>query len=111
MTEEQQSAQVVLRHGPASGTDEVRAAEVAPPADVADRVASWFHAQGFDIGPIVGISFAISGPASLFEQVFGTSPAVGESLELPLATLADDVVEQVDAVIVPPPPDFGPGNP
>jgi hypothetical protein len=111
MTEEQQSAQVVLRHGPSGWTDEVRAAEAPPPAEVADQVASWFQAQGFDTGPIVGISFAISGPASLFELVFGTTPALGSSLELPLTTLADDVVEHVDAVVVPPPPDFGPGNP
>ena len=111
MTEEQQSAQVVLRPGRSAATDDVRAAEVPPEAGVAERVMRWFQDRGFETGDFVGISFAITGPPALFEQVFGTSPAAGMSLELPLARLADEGLEQVEAVVVGPPPDFGPGNP
>lgn len=44
----------------------------APDTAVAQRVAAAFQALGFDAGPLVGISFAITAPARQFSKVFQT---------------------------------------
>jgi hypothetical protein len=106
----EQTAQVVLRPGGSLDAGDPRSGEVPPEQETADRAVAWFAAKGFACGPVVGISFSISGPAETFERVFGRRPGAGD-LELPLDALDDDVLTGVDAVTATAPPDFGPGNP
>jgi hypothetical protein len=84
----------------------------APPAG-AEAVRKWFSAKGFDVDPIVGIAFSISGPGSLFARTLGIDGAGAR--EVSQAALADrldpDLVSYVMAVVVGPPPDFGLGDP
>jgi hypothetical protein len=70
----------------------------APDPDVAERARRYFAERGFEVGPLVGISFSITGPPGLME-------------ELDLEALPADVREAVHEVATEPPPDFGPGNP
>ena len=84
------------------------------PAEGAAKVQRWFEAKGFDVDPVVGISFSISGPERLFRRVLGmTDP--GSPVELGPAELAghldQEVIRYVAAVVVGPAPDFGPENP
>jgi hypothetical protein len=81
------------------------------PGEGPAKVQRWFAAKGFDVDPVVGISFSISGPERLFRQVLGmTRP--GSPLELGPAELAGhldkDLIRYVAAVVVGPAPDFGP---
>jgi hypothetical protein len=105
-----QSALVVLRSGAAPDASDVRAGETPPDPGVAERAVAWFQGHGFETGPVVGISFAITAPESTFSKVFGATPATG-SLELPVGQLDDAVSADIQAVSVGTPPDFGPGNP
>jgi hypothetical protein len=105
-----ESALVVLRPGgsPVSTRDWERPPEAAD----AERVMAWFREHGFETGPFVGISFAITGPPELFREQLGeavpddtgATAYVAEALEPDLSGL-------VDAIVVQAPPDFGPGNP
>jgi hypothetical protein len=80
----------------------------AETAERAETVRNWFAARGFDVDPVVGISFAISAPERVFTSTFGTT-------EPDRSTLVDrfdaGLLPYVNAVVVGPPPDFGPGNP
>jgi hypothetical protein len=108
------SALVVLR--PAGGRaltgDEVitseTVAEFLPAPDDAERVRAYFRDLGYDVGPLVAMSFSITGPGPRFEETFGAQPDVGE---LPLDRLPPEVSGAVQAVTFPPPPDFGPTSP
>jgi fructose-1,6-bisphosphatase/sedoheptulose 1,7-bisphosphatase-like protein len=107
------SAQVILRpRGRRSSRGlEITSANVAglvPDADVAARVARYFQETGFEVGVIVGTSFAISGAAATFERVFGTKMARRKELALPLHSIDSEVAEEVEEVTFTPPPDFGP---
>lgn len=113
MSDEQRTAQVLLHPGPSAGLSRERAAETPPdPADV-DRVMTWFRKQGFETGPFVGTSFAITGSEGLFRDTFGDTSVFDEPVaaDLALDRLSDDVAAQVAGVVVTAPPDFGPGNP
>jgi hypothetical protein len=120
------SAQVLLR--PASGRriggrDEITSENIrdyAPPAEAAALARETFEADGFDVGPLVGISFSIAAPVSTFERVFEASIAVeagrvsvtrgkGSSLELPLDALPEPLRNVIEAVTFERPLDFGPG--
>jgi hypothetical protein len=98
------SAQVVLRD----------------PAE-ADSASSYFSNAGFETDPVVGTSFAIVGPLSMFERVFGERPeptaeggwsasAQEDRLELSLARLPTEVGTAVEAVTFSPPPAFPGGK-
>jgi hypothetical protein len=119
------SAQVLLR--PASGRrirgaaiTSKNVAEFAPPADVAEQVANAFRQEGFEVGPLVGVSFSITAPASEFERVFevrlslvreGSVKVAGKREDpdtLPVASLPPTIAERIEAVTFTPPPDFGP---
>lgn len=80
----------------------------------AETVRKWFLSKGFDVDPVVGIAFSISGPSPLFNRTFGNTDD-GAGLELDQAALAGriaaDVLPYVAAVVVGPPPAFGPSNP
>jgi hypothetical protein len=111
------SAQVLLR--PASGRriggrDEITSEnirEYAPPADAAALARRTFEADGFEVGPLVGVSFSIAAPVSTFERVFKTPIKVDDrsSLELPLAALPESLRRVIEAVTFERPVDFGPG--
>jgi hypothetical protein len=82
--------------------------------EAAARAQKWFSAKGFDVDPVVGIAFAISGPAALFGRTLGIT-ADGSTAELGPAALHGrvdaEVLANLTAIVVGPPPDFGPGNP
>ncbi len=120
------SAQVVL--AARDGTKEpspqqltsARLAEVEPDEAAARRVMSWWRDKGFDVGPLVGISFSVSGPAELFARHLHAASALAalaegrsdrEHLEIPTTRLPGPLRRSVAAVTFSAPPDFGPGNP
>jgi len=111
MTE--QSALVVLHPGSAEGLPPERAGEAPPDPAAAAQALGWFRDRGFGTGPFVGISFAVTGDEELFRTVLGPLPAsdAGGDRAYPLDALEDDVKPLVAAIVVPAPPDFGPGNP
>lgn len=95
-----------------------RLGEAAPDSESAAAVRSWFQQQGFDVGPLVGISFAIEGRSELFlrllrldadAQAGGTQDSVRLSLER--TTLPRQLHATIAAVTFTRPPDFGPRNP
>ena len=79
-----------------------------------EAVQKWFSSKGFDVDPVVGIAFSISGPGNLFNRTFGRVDP-GSTVEYDQAALAgrldQNLLRYVAAVVVGPPPDFGPGNP
>ncbi|GAA2428983.1 hypothetical protein [Streptomyces macrosporus] len=110
------SALVVLRptgEGPA--LDHLIADRVhrfLPSPDVVRTVAAWFASRGFDVDEAVGISFALTGPRSLFQETFrlrGGDPR--QEAPLGLDALPREVARHISAVTFTAPPDFGPGNP
>lgn len=104
------TALVVLRPGAAANPADPRAAETPPRPGVAAHAVTWFAGHGFQCGPVVGISFAITAPAALFDAVFGVTPGSGEP-DLPLDRVDADLAASLLAITTTPPPDFGPGNP
>lgn len=122
------SAQVVLRPAdgsPLSGAEQITAATVgryAPDSHAVAAAQAFFRAAGFAVGETPGISFAITGPKALFEEVFGdelvdaadglaagapVTRAAG-ARELSLVQLPEDVAVTLQAVVFTAPPDFGP---
>ena len=79
----------------------------APDPQAAERVRSHLAGRGFDLGPLVGISFSITGTRELIRQVFGDVPDAGA---LPLDRLPEDVRRLMLAVEAEAPPDFGPNS-
>ena len=109
------SALVVLRpeSGRLTGQEAVTAETLSryrPDPDAAKAVLEFFEAAGFEVGPLVGLGFAISAPADLFDRVFGRSaPGEGHGgSDLPLTPVPEPLRDHVQAVTFPPPPDFGP---
>jgi hypothetical protein len=84
-------------------------AELFQPRDTAVvEVTRWFDERGFQVGGVLGPAFAITGPAGLFEDTFGTAdPAVPPTVD----RLPPEIARHLDAVVFTAPPDFGPGNP
>jgi hypothetical protein len=115
--EEPVTALVLLR--PASGeeitgqtpiTADTLARYAPKPAD-ADRVARGFREAGFQVGPALGITMAVTAPRALFEGFFGVSVArspdggwvadgeeAGGRRDLPLKRLPQDLAARVLAV-------------
>lgn len=107
-----ESALVVLHPGSDPSMSGTRAAEVPTDAADAARVVEWFRGQGFETGPVVGTSFAISGDAELFRDVLGgAAPDAGGEAAFATDALEQSVSGLVAAIVVQAPPDFGPGNP
>jgi hypothetical protein len=95
------------------GDDEALSAQVIlSDAEAAPAVTEFFATAGFETGPFVGTSFAISGPRERFEGTFGppAASALAEArpLELPPSGLPDDVAAAIETIAVGGPPDFGP---
>ena len=92
-----------------------------PSPESVTAVTAAFRSLGFEVGPMLGISFAITGAVRVFRKVFkarirrtyeGGIACGGEvgaaGLELPLENLPSDVVASIQTVTFVPPPDFGP---
>ncbi len=104
----------------------------APAAEDAAAAREAFHAAGFDVGAVVGISFSITAAVSTFESFFCVSlearmdgtvivkgaPATagvegrpGGAQELPLAALPASLAARLETVTFTPPADLhGPGG-
>ncbi len=113
MSDRQRSALVVLNPGQRADVDPQRANEVPPANDTAQRVIGAFVDAGFDVGPFIGISFAISGTAAVFDRTFGVDPLAEDfrGPELPIDWLGEEIAQYVAVVTITEPPAFGPGNP
>jgi hypothetical protein len=81
--------------------------------EAVEELSSYFAAQGFEVGPFVGTSFAISAPARLFRHTFGPDQPSGErdSLEFDTKALPRRLRRHLRAISFSEPPDFGPGAP
>ena len=114
------SVLVVLRTGARTEPDHEKmvaatVAEVMPSQEAVDSVRGWFEAQGFTLGPQVGISFAVTGSRERFEQVLGAQPPDEAAMrrseadwEMTLRQVPADVSQHIRAITVSRPPDFGP---
>jgi hypothetical protein len=81
------------------------------------HLAPWimeqFAGSGFEVGPLVGVSFSITAPAERFEEFFQLhaerqAPRASLPDELPVSALPPALQEHVDSVLFTRPPDFGP---
>jgi hypothetical protein len=96
-------------------SEELTAATIgsrSPDPQVAQRARRFFAEQGFEVGPVVGISFSIAAPLPRMERLFeGARSSVESGGELPLDGLPPEIRKTVLAVATESAPDFGPGNP
>jgi hypothetical protein len=121
------SAQVLLRSAsgkPADGRATITAAnikEYLPSPEAVAGATQAFARLGFQVGDVVGNSFAITASGETFEKLFHAKLRPGERgevtvqgkgkserYELPLAHLPQEIARFVEAVTFSPPPDFGP---
>jgi hypothetical protein len=110
-------AQVILR--PASGRritgESIITAETlplyAPDPDSASAAAGAFAGAGFEVGPLAGVGFSVSGPRDLFERFFQADivahddggwavvdPDGSAHRELPLDALPSTLAQRVQAI-------------
>ncbi|MDX3517842.1 hypothetical protein [Streptomyces scabiei] len=103
-----------------------------PSPDVVRTVSRWFTARGFEVGDAVGISFALTGPRSLFADTFGPpegaprpearnadasdrldadAPDADAPHALDADALPGDVARYISEITFAAPPDFGPPHP
>lgn len=120
------SVEVVLRPGGRTPDDEDLTAErigsLGVDPDVVERLRGWFAERGFDARPSGPMSVSVTGPLSRFETTFrlgvsarrrlGAPPTPGA----PEVRLRRDVLPaglrgDVEAIVRPAAPDFGPGAP
>ena len=87
-----------------------RISQQLPPPAVANRVHQYFSSAGFTAGPIVGLSFSITGDSSDFTRTFGIGP-LDPGQEYPLDAVPGAIRQAIAAVASPEPIEFGPGNP
>ncbi len=125
--DERVSAQVVLR--PAADTTHrarppltaENLGKFAPARGAVAAVAESFRSSGLEVGPFVGISFSVTGSVDAFEKLLGVPlrrvagggikfvVAGGDATaELPAEHLPMDLRPLIQAIVFPPPPDFGP---
>jgi hypothetical protein len=124
------SALVVLRSasgkapGGATAVTAENVREYLPAASSADEARRAFAAAGFEVTEVVGNSFSITAPASVFEKAFKvklrreegkgvTAQADADAdagYEIPANKLPASLARHVAAVTFTPPPDFGPTN-
>lgn len=95
------SVLVVLHPAGGPNPEPVTAANLAdhqPDPAAAAAAQAWFAQQGYEVGPLVGTSFSITGPAAALSA-------------FAMDALPSDVAPAVQAVTASTPLDFGPGNP
>lgn len=111
------SAQVIVRPSdPSVAAEPVTSANLsrhAPPGGAVAELTTYFEERGFDVGPFVGTSFSITGPASAFRGLFGDDLPTGDrgNLEFDVAALPARVRRLLRAISFSEPLDFGPGSP
>jgi hypothetical protein len=76
-------------------------------------VMEQFRAAGFQIGPLIGVSFSIEGSVRRFEEFFQVraereGPQPFPTDEFPLSSLNPGLRQHIAAVLFTRPPDFGP---
>lgn len=77
-----------------------------------EHARDFFSERGFEVGPLVGISFSIAGSSERMESQFADfEPQSGQERELSLDGLPPQVRKAVRTVTTEAPPAFGPGNP
>ena len=94
-----------------------------PSEETVQHVSHYFRRHGFEVSPLVGISFTISASAHHFSDVFqvsltenetdGIQAVIGSNTprsDLPLESLDNEIVDSLISVTFVPPPDFGPTN-
>jgi hypothetical protein len=81
-----------------------------------------FSKNGFSVGPFVGISFSITADNAVFNKFLGASILTEDNKlnffnknikigkELRNESLPESLRSYVEAIVLPLPPDFGPGN-
>jgi hypothetical protein len=92
-----------------------------PDPRVVQDAQAQLNALGFQVSPLVGISFSIIAPPAVFERVFHitvqhhdhkgwqvTQPKRAAGYELPVESLPPPLRKLVAGVTFTPPPDFGP---
>ena len=123
------SAQVILRSASGAairGDTPITSANIrdyVPSPEDAAAAQEAFAARGFEVGPLVGISFSITAPAETFESTFGarlrdrkgrvhvTGAPDADALQLPLAKLPESLARRIVAVTFTPPAEiFGAGE-
>ena len=109
------SAQVLLKtkHGlPPADADltAARITQLLPPADVVESVLGELVRAGFQVGTVVGLTFSLSGPRTLFERYFHLGDADTDHGSIPTQRLPGVLQRAVASVVFPPPPEFGPSN-
>jgi hypothetical protein len=104
----------------AENPDPVLSAQVVlkRPAESASFAVAEFRRMGFDVGNLVGTSFAVTARRSSFQDRFATTlvsdgrgswrTSDASGYELPLEALQESLRALVDVVTFTPPPDFGP---
>jgi len=128
--EQLMSAQVALRSASGKSYDGQTAitadniADYAPSPDTVAKALAGFQRAGFEVGNMVGNSFSITAPKSVFEKLFKiklqaderggvktrATKAAPSDYELPVKALPQDLSQHVAAVTFSPPPDFGPSS-
>jgi subtilase family serine protease len=123
------SAQVLLRSATGATIDgntiitSQNISKYTPAPATVQAASQFFKDSGFEVTPLVGIGFTISGTVEHFSQFFHTSVTVDRSggikavmneqttkAELPLTSLPKSTLDLITAVAFSSPPDFGPTN-
>jgi hypothetical protein len=96
----------------AAGEEPLSAQVILRDAGAADVVVEFLGSSGLETGPVVGTSFAVTGPRAAYEQTLGPEAAelaaAGEAAELSLTRLPESLAAAVETIAVQGPPDFGP---
>ena len=109
--DEEGSQTVLVLLKPASGRQITTAdavsdavAGLAPSPRAAATVAKYFADRGCDVGPLVGVSFAVTLPAAAVERLLGEE----EDGEFPQHRLPRAVARSIERIVRDRPIDFGP---
>lgn len=97
--------------------------DYAPSQETVTAARNGFANLGYQTGSMVGISFSITAPVSVFEHTFRVKLREGKKggievvrsgspigLELPIDSLPAALQSLVTSITFTPPPDFGPGR-
>ncbi len=92
--------------------------EFLPAPRAYDDARAYFSRRGFEVGPLVGVSFSITAPARRFDEVFGVTLGGDETRQtaamnrgqsaLPLDRLSAAVRRLVSRVVFSETVDYGP---
>src|SRR5262245_50301263 len=111
------SAEVILR--PPAGADAAapvtseNLARLRPDPRAAELARRGFAERGFSAGEVIGGSFTVTGPATLFDATFGAGLAGGRAvsgadLTVLVPSMPRHVADTIEAVAPSEAPDFGP---